>query len=48
MNGFALVGALSWLLRQLPGPVIALLDGWSLRIAQQKAEQRRHPGVPPR
>ena len=29
------------LLRWLPGPLIARLDGWSSRKARQSAEQRR-------
>jgi hypothetical protein len=32
---------LSQALRLLPRPLLAVLDGWSLRIAQRRAQRRR-------
>lgn len=31
----------SQVLRLLPGPVLALLDAWSYRIAQRRARERQ-------
>jgi hypothetical protein len=46
MSSSASVNGLSWLLRHLPGPLIAALDRWSYRIALQRAERRRQPAQP--
>ena len=38
----------SWLssvLQRLPAPLLARLDAWSLRIAQQRAQKRRAAGL---
>ena len=33
------------LLRRLPAGLLAALDGWSYRVAQQRAQKRRNAGL---
>lgn len=36
---------LSSLLRRLPARLLAALDAWSYRVAQQRAQERREAGL---
>lgn len=42
---FAAAPALRWLLRRLPPSLLALLDAWSHREAQRRAERRRQAAL---
>lgn len=39
------LGWIGVVLRRLPAPLIAALDGWSLQLARRKAEARRRKAI---